>query len=486
MGRARLLRWLRNLLFLCAGVAIGLFGLRVWQTENGPPLHPWHTYLPHELPAADMEKGDWSAYLAAEDAAFEAVRANVTQRLEPDERTVLNRYYEGSPVYPPHFRQDWNRSFVLEPDGPPRGVVVLLHGLTDAPYSMRHLARFYRSRGFVAFGIRLPGHGTVPAALTDVAWEDWMAATRLVTREARRRVPQGPLHVVGFSNGGALAMKYAMDALDDSRLPRPDQLILISPMVGITEFARFAGFAGWPALFPRFAKSAWLGIVAEFNPFKYNSFPVNGARQSWLLTRSLQDQIERRARGGRLAGLAPVLTFQSVLDFTVSTPAVVDRLYARLAANGSELVLADINRNSKLGILLSTASNTALERLLPPGRRPYRTVAIVNAAPDSGDMIARVTEPGSTEAREIPIKGKYPESVYSLSHVALPFPQGDSLYGMAPDPADDDFGVHFGTIAPRGERAALRVPLDGLIRMASNPFFDDMLDRIGRTIETPK
>jgi hypothetical protein len=43
--------------------------------------------------------------------------------------------------------------------------------------------------------------------------------------------------------------------------------------------------------------------------------------------------------------------------------------------------------------------------------------------------------------------------------------------------------VHLGTIAPRGERAALRVPLDGLIRMASNPFFDEMLDRIDRTLE---
>ena len=41
---------------------------------------------------------------------------------------------------------------------------VLLHGLTDSPYSLRHIARRYRDRGFVAVAIRLPGHGTVPAA----------------------------------------------------------------------------------------------------------------------------------------------------------------------------------------------------------------------------------------------------------------------------------------------------------------------------------
>ena len=41
-------------------------------------------------------------------------------------------------------------------------------------------------------------------------------------------------------------------------------------------------------MLPAFAKSAWLSIVPEFNPFKYNSFPVNGARQSHRLTTALQ------------------------------------------------------------------------------------------------------------------------------------------------------------------------------------------------------
>ena len=94
--------------------------------------------------------------------------------------------------------------------------------------------------------------------------------------------------MVGFSNGGALAMQYALDAIEDPQLPRPDRLILVSPMIGITAFARFAGLAALPAILPAFAKAAWLGIVPEFNPFKYNSFPINGARQSHRLTQALQ------------------------------------------------------------------------------------------------------------------------------------------------------------------------------------------------------
>ena len=90
--------------------------------------------------------------------------------------------------------------------------------------------------------------------------------------------------------------------------------------------------------------------MPEFNPFKYNSFPVNGGRQSYLLTNTLLQQITRLARENRLDRLAPVLTFQSVIDFTVSTRAVVSALYALLPPNGSELVLFDVNRSAKFGL----------------------------------------------------------------------------------------------------------------------------------------
>ena len=174
--------------------------------------------------------------------ALREVRTNVTEKLDgggPGPRQPLLRR---QPDLPGHFATDWNRSYILEPAGEPVGAVVLLHGLTDSPYSLRHVARRYRDHGFVAVAIRLPAHGTVPAALAEVDWEDWSAATRLAVREARRRAGGArPLHVVGFSNGGALAMKYALDALEDKRLARPDRIVLISPMIGITAFARFAG-----------------------------------------------------------------------------------------------------------------------------------------------------------------------------------------------------------------------------------------------------
>jgi alpha-beta hydrolase superfamily lysophospholipase len=481
--RARTVWLVKRLVGLVALCLLTFLAVRAWDSQRGLPLEPWHTFVPDELRAGELEHTDWAGYLAAEQIAFDQVRTEVTQKLDEEERIPVNRYFDGSPVYPGHFADDWNRSHELEPDGAPVGAAVLLHGLTDAPYSQRHIAETYRDRGYVAVVPRLPGHGTVPAALTDIGWEDWRAATRLVVREARRRIgPDLPLHLVGFSNGGALAMQYALDAIEDPKLARPDRLVLISPMIGITEFARFAGVAGWPAVFPAFAKAAWLAVLPEFIPFKYNSFPINGARQSFQLTRALQAQITRLARDTRLAGLAPILTFQSVVDFTVSTRAIITALYAQLPANGSELVLFDLNRTVKIGPLLSASADTVLTRVLPPAPRRFRTTILANAGPDSDAMVERVTEAGSTTEATRLLDLTYPSEVFSLSHVALPFPLTDAIYGMTPDDGEE-FGINLGAMATHGERGALIVSLDSLLRMTSNPFFPYLLGRIEGAVE---
>ena len=484
----RLFRLIKSLLILMTVVVLTLIVARAWDSQRGPPLEVWHTHVPDDMHASQIDKADWAGYLKAEEAVFRDVRGEVIDKVDAQAHTLGNRYYAGSPIYPGNFAHDWNRSYILEPDGAPIGAVVLLHGLTDSPYSLRHIARRYRDLGFVAVAIRMPAHGTVPAALTTVEWEDWDAATRLAVREAVRRTgPSKPLHVVGFSNGGALALKYALDALEDARLARPDRLILISPMIGITSFARFVGIAALPALLPAFAKAAWLGIVPEFNPFKYNSFPINGARQTHRLTAALQERIVRAARAGGLDRMPPVLTFQSVVDFTVSTPAILSALYAHLPANGSELVLFDLNRAAIVGPLMRNAADTVLTRILADPPRKFRTAIVTNVAADTYDVAEQVTEAGATTEQTRPLKLAFPPGIFSLSHIALPFPMNDSLYGMEPDKTQAEFfGVHLGAIAPRGERGVLILNLDALLRVSSNPFFPYLLERIDQAIASPR
>jgi alpha-beta hydrolase superfamily lysophospholipase len=458
--------------------------VRAVQSELGPPLRPWHLYVADEMPPAAIDEADWATWTAREKALLAGMRATLEAEIPPEERDPASRYTIGGPLDPAGFAQDWNRSFVMEPAGPSRGAVVLLHGLTDAPYSLRHVAGLYRDAGFVAVAPRIPGHGTTPGGLTVAKAADWMAAVRLAAREARRRAgPSAPLHLVGYSNGGALAMTYALDALEDPGLPRPGKVILMSPMVGVTSFARFAGLAGLPAILPRFAKAAWLDVTPEYNPFKYNSFPVNAARQSYLVSSALQERLAARAREGRLGELPPIITFQSVMDSTVSTPAVVRALYERLPPNGSELVLFDVNRAAKVAPLIRASAESKAEALLPPPPRSFRTVIVTNASSDTNEVVARLVEAGETQEQTVRLPTTYPAGVFSLSHIALPFPDDDALYGLRPTETEN-FGVRLGAVEARGERGVLVVGLDDLLRISSNPFYPLMAERIRIAIGT--
>jgi hypothetical protein len=91
--------------------------------------------------------------------------------------------------------------------------------------------------------------------------------------------------------------------------------------------------------------------------------------------------------------------------------------------------------------------------------------------------VERVVDAGSTEEQVRPLSLAYPTDIFSLSHVALPFPPSDALYGFAPDDAEN-FGVNLGTMASRGEVGVLIVNLDFLMRIASNPFFPYLSDRV--------
>lgn len=465
---------------LLLGAALLLAGLGFWVYERGrgPPLMPWHTIVPNDLDAAGLDGLDWPGYLAREAEPMDAVYAALAERLPAEARTAVNRYAPESPMYAPRLGRDWNRSFLLEPDRPPRGAVVLLHGLTDAPYSLRHIAEHYRRHGYLALAIRLPGHGTVPAGLTAAERADWIAATRLAVREARARVtPDVPLHLVGYSNGGALALWYALDTLDDPSLPRPSRLVLLSPMLGLGSGARYAGILGWPALFPAFAHAAWIDLRPEYNPFKYNSFPVHAARQAALLSAELADRLRRARADGRLLRLPPILTVQSVADATVSTPAVVEVLYQHLPEQGSELVLIDVDRSPLIAPLLRSARAPPPERLLPPPPRRYAVRILSNAESADGALSEWTTPSGAIAGQARDTALRYPFAVYSLSHVALPFPLHDGLYGLEPT-ADEDYGIRLGALAVRGERGLLWVSQDELTRIKSNPFFDHLLERL--------
>jgi hypothetical protein len=179
-----------------------------------------------------------------------------------------------------------------------------------------------------------------------------------------------------------------------------------------------------------------------------------------------------------------VLTFQSIVDSTVVTGAVVSALYAFLPKNGSELVLFDVNRKMDVGPLLRSDARATTASLLPAPPRNYRVAVVTNADASRQDVVARVTEADAVQEESHDLGVAYPPQVFSLSHIALPFPVSDGLYGLEPDPAEQ-VGVHLGTLGMRGERGVLEVGMDALMRITSNPFFPYLIERVEAGIGQP-
>lgn len=454
-----------------AACLAGALAITVIWVRSGPPLRVWHT---EELTAEFSEKKaarvrSLADYLKLEDALFAQLETQVYAQTETGRANTLVRYSAGSAADPRRWKKNWNRSYELPVDTPKAGVL-LLHGMSDSPYSLRALGAALNGRGLWVTGMRLPGHGTAPSGLVTVRWEDMAAAVQLAMVDLQSKVAGAPVHIVGYSTGASLAVSFALDSLDGVVSPRPASLVLISPAIGIT---RLAGLAHWKVRFaalPGLARMAWTDINPEFDPFKYNSFTSNAAVQVHRLTHTLTSRLAAQAGSGRIEGFPPTLVFASAADATVLVDAVVDDLLDRLAPAGHELVLFDINRNSVASTVLVSDPAPLPARLLRDEALPFALGLITNENDESAALVRRAKGALSRRVTIEPLELEWPGDVISLSHVALPFPPDDPLYGRGP-PGDDTL-VFLGQTGIRGERGLLRFSANWLLRLRHNPFYE--------------
>lgn len=110
-------------------------------------------------------------------------------------------------------------------DDEPRGAVVLSHGFTGSPRSMREWGRRLVAAGFEVSIPRLAGHGTRWQDLNRTRWMDWYGGVEAeVLRLAER---YGRVGVGALSMGGSLALRVAEE--------HPEVvtgLALVNPSVG--------------------------------------------------------------------------------------------------------------------------------------------------------------------------------------------------------------------------------------------------------------
>jgi hypothetical protein len=107
---------------------------------------------------------------------------------------------------------------------------------------------------------------------------------------------------------------------------------------------------------------------------------------------------------------------------------------------------------------------------------------VTNVDSDTLAVETRTLEPGSATVARSPIDFAWPPHVFSLSHVALPFRSDDPLYGL--DPSIPAGALALGRLSPRGERAVLTVPIDTLMRIGWNPFFELVMRELESWLES--
>jgi alpha-beta hydrolase superfamily lysophospholipase len=468
---------LGGLLWACLGAFVFALTIYVSEARKMPDLQPWHKDALGLDFRADNAGESLQAYMAREERLLRELDRYV--QAETVTSAHLNRFLPGSPSRPGRSGVNWNRTFVFDA-AQPRGAALLLHGLSDSPYSLRAVGEQLRAAGFYVVGLRIPGHGTLPGALTRATWRDWREAVRVGARDAAAHGAGGPFVIVGYSNGATLAVDYALEAIERTEDARPTRLILFSPALGVSRAAAFARFQRWLARLPGLHKLGWTDVLPEYDPYKYNSFPIEAGEQIYALTVDVHRRIAAHLERGTLHELPPVLAFQSVVDATIPPTSVMHHLLDHLPANGSELVLFDVNHRTAAEDLMRPGPTVLLQQILDSPASSYDITIVTNERPDSLAVVARSRESGEDRWTEAPLGTSWPRGVYSLSHVALPFRPDDPLYGARAGADLSEFGL--GAVELRGERRVLVLPPALLMRLRYNPFFDYVAQRIDAAI----
>ena len=231
--------------------------------------------------------------------------------------------------------------------------------------------------------------------------------------------------------------------------------MLFSPAIGVSPAAAAAVWQSRLARLPGMEKLAWNAIGPEYDPYKYVSFAVNAGDQAHRITGVLAARFAALDKGEGVKGFARTIAFQSIIDATITARALIDVMFSRLANEGHALVVYDINREAEVGLLLTPFAENAPDWFVSGPPRRFATTLLANADADSRQLVAISRSAGSSEAVRETIGLAWPDAIFSLSHVALPFSPEDPLYGAKP-PAGP------GTPLPRAGGAARRArPADG-------------------------
>lgn len=203
----------------------------------------------------------------------------------------------------------------FQADGGPTGVL-LVHGFTGSPASMRPWGEYLAAEGFAVSVPRLPGHGTTWQEMNKTRWVDWYAEASRALDGLVARCDE--VYIGGLSMGGCLALRLAEERSDDVA-----GLVVVNPSVASTNKQLLA----LPLLKHVMASVKGLGNDIKkpgADEIGYDRTPLSALdslRDLWKVTRDDLPKVT-----------APLLVFRSVEDHVVeplSSQIITQRVSSR-------------------------------------------------------------------------------------------------------------------------------------------------------------
>lgn len=155
--------------------------------------------------------------------------------------------------------------------------VLLSHGLSDSPFSMRDAAYALQQACYQVRVVLLPGHGTRAEDLLDVTRDDWRDTFRHAADQLSQEVDT--LYVGGFSTGGALATEYAWQNEE-----RVAGAVLFAPAFKVNSGIDW--LSPWLALV-----KDWLDHQPSDDFAKYASIPVPAIAEIYHLAKDVRTEV---------------------------------------------------------------------------------------------------------------------------------------------------------------------------------------------------
>lgn len=470
----KILRAISYILVGATTVAIIGFVLYI---KSLPDLSIWHTTKLKSEYSSDSKVSNFKEYIELEERLFDELHKKVYDKLGEDERTNINRYTKGSLSDPDRSPIQWNKTLEYPIKNPKMGIL-MIHGMSDSPYSLNAQTKYLREQGVYVINLRMPGHGTIPSGLVELRWQDMASVVEMGMRYLSEQIGDKPIYMMGYSTGAPLSLNYTLKSITDKSLPKPKGLILYSPAIGVTSAAAFAIWQSRVGHLFGLDKLAWTNILPEYDPYKYGSFSVNAGDQVYRLTIEVQRELDAICRDrSLLSEIPPILSFASIVDATIEVPDIITKLYNRLPDNNNTLVLFDVNHNYQATQLISPKVEKSIKTLLSfKESHNYQLDLITNRVKENRPNLTQVTLSKSNNIHQKRLDLKWPEGVYSLSHLAIPISPYDDVYGR--DTESDYGGIRLGNVVSHGENGVLVVPANYLQRQRWNPFHSYVRGRV--------